>query len=150
MNTWQINSTADLDPVAQEIALALRETPLAVFVGEMGAGKTTLISAICHALGVTDSVSSPTYGLVNTYAFQLPDGSERQVHHLDLYRIQSVYELLSAGIAEVFHSDAIVLVEWPQVAEGLIPQKRLVITIEATSATQRKISLDVQNAAVGI
>ena len=97
----------DLHIPAHELALRLRQTPMAVFEGGMGAGKTTFIRALCREMGTADEVSSPTFSLVNEY--RLPDGSP--VFHFDFYRIDSVSEAEDMGIYEYFDG-GVCLIEW--------------------------------------
>lgn len=137
LQNWQEVNQADLTEVATVIAEHLQQVPFAVFLGEMGAGKTTLVRTICTALGVSDAVASPTYSLVNTYT----GPSKMTVHHMDLYRIEHDRELLDSGIVEIFYDQAIVLVEWPQIAADYLPEQYLIVQITATSPTSRSIQL---------
>ncbi|WP_116127575.1 tRNA (adenosine(37)-N6)-threonylcarbamoyltransferase complex ATPase subunit type 1 TsaE [Lewinella sp. IMCC34183] len=85
--------------------------------GDLGAGKTTLVAELCRQLGVTEPVSSPTYGIVNVY-----DGTAGEIYHLDCYRLADTGEALDAGLEEVLGADAgAVFVEWPEVIEPLLP-----------------------------
>lgn len=77
--------------------------------GAMGAGKTTTIAALCRHLGVTDAVSSPTFSIINEYAF--PNGI---VYHLDLYRLETEDELHHSGVEDAVRSGHICFVEWPE------------------------------------
>jgi tRNA threonylcarbamoyladenosine biosynthesis protein TsaE len=100
--------------------------PLVIAIsGELGAGKTTLAQAICRGAGVTDFVTSPTFALVQRY-----DGSRGLVYHIDLYRLESARELVNLGWDDVLRDDALVLIEWPERAEGRIPDDALHIEIE--------------------
>lgn len=91
--------------------------PLVVTIrGELGAGKTTLVQAICRGYGVTDDVTSPTFALVHQYA-----APKSPVYHLDLYRLKSPNELTNIGWDEIIASDALVLIEWPERAGDRIP-----------------------------
>lgn len=94
--------------------------------GEMGAGKTTFIKAICEKLNVTDIVGSPTFSIVNIY--QTKDIEE--VFHFDLYRINSVEELFDIGYEDYFFSNSICFVEWPDKIENLLPEDAIKIFIE--------------------
>ena len=84
--------------------------------GELGAGKTTLAQAICEGYGVTDQVTSPTYALVQEYS-----AAQSPVFHIDLYRLESVAQLTNIGWDEILNGDALVIVEWPERAEGRLP-----------------------------
>ncbi len=87
-----------------------------VFIGEMGVGKTTFIKRICEALGSEDSVSSPTYALVNEYQ------GDRKIYHFDLYRLNDIEEALDIGFTEYLEEDAICLIEWPQIVLPLLDE----------------------------
>ncbi len=80
------------------------------FHGELGAGKTTLISVICGELGVKDTVSSPTFSIINIYETE----SGSRLYHLDLYRLKSEQEAIEAGIEECVESGSFCFVEWPE------------------------------------
>jgi tRNA threonylcarbamoyladenosine biosynthesis protein TsaE len=86
------------------------------FKGEMGAGKTTLISAICRELGVEGDVNSPTFSLVNEYTIQ----GGRQVYHFDFYRIKSIEEVYDIGFETYFDSGNVCLIEWPENIEAIL------------------------------
>lgn len=100
--------------------------PLRVAVsGELGAGKTTLVRAICRGYGVTGEVTSPTYALVHQY--ESPRGT---VYHLDLYRLEHERELVNIGWDDIVSADALVLVEWPERASGRIPSPMVHLELE--------------------
>ena len=97
-----------------------------IFEGEMGAGKTTLIKAICKNLGVMDEVSSPTFSIVNEY--KTVEG--KTVYHFDFYRVKSIEEVYDIGVEDYFYSGNICLVEWPEkIKEILTKEKALHIFI---------------------
>ena len=98
-----------------------------LFSGEMGAGKTTLIKQFCKHLGIDDEVSSPTFSLVNEY-----ESSIGPVYHFDLYRIRSEEELFDIGYEDYFFSGYLCLVEWPEMASGLIPEEHVMVNIRVT------------------
>jgi tRNA threonylcarbamoyl adenosine modification protein YjeE len=109
--------------------------PLVIAIsGELGAGKTTLAQSICRGAGVRDSVTSPTFALVQRY-----DGARFPVYHLDLYRLASARELVNLGWDDVLRDNALVLIEWPERAEGHVPAHALHIEIEhhPTEAAKR-------------
>ncbi|MGQ0713284.1 MAG: tRNA (adenosine(37)-N6)-threonylcarbamoyltransferase complex ATPase subunit type 1 TsaE [Gemmatimonadaceae bacterium] len=110
-------------------------TPLVIAIsGELGAGKTTLAQAISRGAGVQAVVTSPTFALVQRY-----DGARSPVYHLDLYRLESPRDLQNIGWDDVLREDALVLVEWPERANGLIPDDALHLELEyhPTDATRR-------------
>lgn len=113
-------SLSDLSDVAEEIVECLtsddRNPNVVLFYGEMGAGKTTLIREICEAAGVEDTVTSPTFAIVNEYA----SGQEKPIFHFDFYRIDSLREVYDLGYEEYFFSGDLCLVEWPSKIEEII------------------------------
>ncbi|CAM2338133.1 tRNA (adenosine(37)-N6)-threonylcarbamoyltransferase complex ATPase subunit type 1 TsaE [Burkholderia vietnamiensis] len=98
-------------------------------IGDLGAGKTTLVRALLRGLGHTGRVRSPTYTLVEPYAFARDDG-ELEVYHFDLYRFNDPAEWSDAGFREYFNSSAICLVEWPQQAGALLGVPDLVFSLD--------------------
>lgn len=100
--------------------------PLLVTIsGELGAGKTTLVQAICRGYGVTEEVTSPTFALVHRYGS--PKGT---VYHLDLYRLKSPDELTNLGWDEIVAEEALVLVEWPERAGDRMPRVHVPISLQ--------------------
>ncbi|KAA9339690.1 tRNA (adenosine(37)-N6)-threonylcarbamoyltransferase complex ATPase subunit type 1 TsaE [Hymenobacter busanensis] len=112
--------------------------PVVLLEGEMGAGKTTLIRALCAVLGVRDEVSSPTFSLVNEYR----NAQNRPVYHFDFYRIDSVDEALRIGAAEYFDSGYLCLIEWPSRVAPLLPPDRLLVTVEVTGPESRRMLVE--------
>lgn len=109
------------------------------FYGEMGAGKTTLIKAICQELGVEDAMSSPSFSIINEYL--LADGGP--VYHFDFYRIKDELEALHIGVEEYFYSGRTCLIEWPEKLPSLIPEDLLKININLVDESSRGINLQV-------
>ncbi len=100
--------------------------PIILFDGEMGAGKTTLIQKICEVLKVEDTVSSPTFSLVNEY-FSPEKGA---VYHFDFYRIDSEEEALDIGLYDYLDSGNWCFIEWPEKIANLLPEECVRISIE--------------------
>lgn len=129
----------DLARAAGQIVTAGSGHTLWTFYGEMGAGKTTFIKALCKVLGVTDEVSSPTYSLVNEY--HTSDG--KTVYHFDFYRINSIEEAYDIGYEDYFYSGNICLIEWPQRIEELLEgEEVLKIVIDKAGETERTIRVE--------
>jgi len=105
------------------------------FYGDIGAGKTTLIKALCEELGVRGGMSSPTFSIVNEYA--LPGG--KSVYHFDFYRLKNEREALDLGAEEYFDSRNYCFIEWPERAPSIIPDKHVEVKIIPTDATHRII-----------
>jgi tRNA threonylcarbamoyladenosine biosynthesis protein TsaE len=131
------NDLNDLSRVSREIIRFAAEKKIWLFEGEMGAGKTTLIKALCQELGVADHVSSPTYSLINEYL----DESGKLIYHFDFYRIKDQSEAIDIGSEEYFYSGNICFIEWPSMIPDLLPEKYLKINIEVVSPTRRNIQL---------
>ena len=118
----------------ERLGRASRAPLLIAISGELGAGKTTLAQAICRGAGVKELVTSATFALVQRY-----DGERMPVYHLDLFRLESPRDLENLGWDDVLREDALVLVEWPERANGLIPDDALHIELEhhPTDPTRR-------------
>ena len=95
------------------------------FYGSMGAGKTTIIKAICKALGAVDIVSSPTFTLVNEYRTR----EGESLYHIDFYRIKKQEEVFDFGIEEYLTGDSFCFMEWPELVEELLPPETVRIRI---------------------
>jgi tRNA threonylcarbamoyladenosine biosynthesis protein TsaE len=131
------DTIADLPAVAGKILEWIGEERMICFYGEMGAGKTTLIKAMCSELGVKDSTSSPTFSLVNEYR----DKNNQPVYHFDFYRIENEQEALSIGVFEYFDSGHLCLIEWPEKIYNLLPPQFVKVEIDYTPSSSRKITL---------
>ena len=119
---YELNELAD---VAEKLAVFLTEKGVLAIHGEMGVGKTTLIKDLCKVLGVEDEVSSPTFGLVNVYKAE-----ERKINHVDLYRLKNAEEAETAGVFELFYSDALTIVEWPERIADELPAELMLLKID--------------------
>lgn len=125
MRSIPIKSLKGLDDAARSFLNEAGGVTVIAFSGEMGAGKTTFIQALCRQLGVTVEVNSPTFSLVNEYF--TPEGDS--IYHFDLYRIETPEELFDMGYEEYFFSGSLCLIEWPEKASELIPHDALRVSI---------------------
>ena len=130
-------SLVQLNDVAEQIVSYAEEDKIWLFLGDMGAGKTTSIKEICKVLGVVDEVTSPTFSIVNEYQTK----ENKSVYHFDFYRIDDVEEALNIGIEEYFDSGNICLIEWPQNVEAILPEQFLRIDISQHSDSTRSFKL---------
>ncbi len=127
----------NIHEAAAEFLQAAGQHRVLAFHGQMGAGKTTFIKAICQELGVTGAVSSPTYSIINQY--KAANGN--LVYHLDLYRLKDEEEALQAGVEECFYSGEYCLVEWPEKTPGLLPENTLHCYLTNNGNNERKLKI---------
>lgn len=132
----EIDSLDELDMVAEAVIDSLDGRTVVAFDAPMGAGKTTLISRIAAHLGAEDSVTSPTFAIVNQY-----EGTERTIYHFDMYRIERVEEALDFGSEEYLSSGDLCLVEWPEKIEPLLPDDTMIVRIDILSDTARRFEI---------
>lgn len=135
MNRISIASLVDIDRAAVAFLEAAKGHQVMAFSGEMGAGKTTFIQAICRCLGVSVEVNSPTFSLVNEYF--TPEGDS--IYHFDLYRIEDPAELFDMGYEEYFYSGSRCLIEWPEKASHLVPDDALNVKIIVRENMSREL-----------
>jgi tRNA threonylcarbamoyladenosine biosynthesis protein TsaE len=129
----------ELDELPQISTLLLQtgnDLPVWLFEGHMGAGKTTLIKALCKQLGVKSTVQSPTFSLVNEY-----DAEGKVVYHFDFYRIKDETEALDMGVEEYFDSGDFCFVEWPGNIGNLWPLKYLMLNLQADESGMRILEI---------
>ena len=136
----QLNRIFDIqsiDDVAKEL-LANTKHKTILFYGEMGAGKTTLISALVKALGGSDKTSSPTFSIVNEYKVD-----NDIVYHFDFYRIEDETEVLDIGIEDYFYSGHWSFIEWPEKIKGILPKDADISYIKVNKDGSRTLELSV-------
>ncbi len=107
-----------------------------VLIGELGAGKTTLVKSIGKRLGVSEQITSPTFSLINEY-----DGKGTQIWHLDLYRLKDLEEAIQLNIEEYLDDNNYCFIEWPEIIEPLFPDKIVYISIQVVDNFTRKYEL---------
>ena len=134
-----VKTLNDLHTCVPELMRALAGRRKIALYGEMGAGKTTLVKAICQHLGVLENTASPTYSLVNQYSYVEPDGSISLFHHLDLYRLRSAQEAFDIGLDDLLFDPWYCVIEWPQLAESLLPEEVVRMEIEIIGEMERRI-----------
>ncbi|MEO6167530.1 MAG: tRNA (adenosine(37)-N6)-threonylcarbamoyltransferase complex ATPase subunit type 1 TsaE [Chitinophagales bacterium] len=134
----KISSVNELPEVAKEVLLHYADKRIFAFLGEMGAGKTTLIGSLCQVLEVREHVSSPTFAIVNEY-----QGRER-IFHVDLYRLKTLEEAVDIGIEEYLSGNEYCFIEWPQLIEVLLPPATIHISIEVINEQERILTFEWQ------
>lgn len=129
-------SLSEIDEVAKELLPQINSN-IVLLNGEMGAGKTTLIKALCKALKCPDVVSSPTFSLINEYRTV----DHKPLYHFDCYRIENEEEAYDFGAEEYLYSGNLCLIEWSENIQSLLPENCSSVTLEKVDSTTRKITL---------
>lgn len=136
-HTIQITSLDNLALAAKKFKSAIGNHTVVAFHGEMGAGKTTFIKALCAEYGVTDNVASPTFAIINEYV--TPE--KRAIYHFDLYRLETLADLQNIGAEDYFYTGNLCLIEWPELAKTLLPPNTLHVSISVLPDNTREISM---------
>ena len=129
-------SLSEIDEVANELLTQINSN-IVLLNGEMGAGKTTMIKALCKALKCPDVVSSPTFSLINEYRTV----DHKPLYHFDCYRIENEEEAYDFGAEEYLYSGHLCLIEWSENIQSLLPENCSLVTLEKVDSTTRKITL---------
>jgi tRNA threonylcarbamoyladenosine biosynthesis protein TsaE len=136
--SFESNSVQETEAVATGILDFCKNRKIFAIYGELGAGKTTLVRAICGILKVEDQVKSPTFSLVNEY-----QGAGQTVYHFDFYRIRKVSEAWDIGFVEYLDSGCFCFVEWPEIVEELLPPDAVRIRIHSDSGNKRIFEVEI-------
>ena len=128
-------SLNEIDAAAKKLLTDAGDYKVFAFHGDMGAGKTTFIHALCEAMNITDVVTSPTFSIINQYKTR----EGQAVYHMDLYRIKDENEAINAGVEDCLFSGHRCLVEWPEKAPGVFPDETLHIYITPIDDKTRKL-----------
>jgi len=131
----RIENLSEIEKSAREFIEGMGDAAVFAFYGEMGAGKTTFIKAICEALGVEDVINSPTFSIVNEYRSQTGE----LIYHFDFYRINKIEEAYDFGYEDYFYSGAICFVEWPEKILDLLPKDHVAVTIQVNKNDSRTV-----------
>ncbi|MGN6195982.1 MAG: tRNA (adenosine(37)-N6)-threonylcarbamoyltransferase complex ATPase subunit type 1 TsaE [Ginsengibacter sp.] len=125
----------DIESTAKDFLKMANGYQVFGFSGELGAGKTTFISALCDELQVAETVSSPTFSIIQEYKTK----TSKIIYHIDLYRIKNKEEAMDAGIEDCLNSNEICFVEWPEKAPEIFPPDTVFTNIVTISPTSRKL-----------
>lgn len=140
MKTIQLNSISDIAQAAHEFIAQMGDETVYAFYGEMGAGKTTFINALCKALGVEDdTTNSPSFSIINEYR---SDTTAELIYHFDLYRLESLEEAFDIGIEDYFDSGALCFLEWPERIADILPNDTVKVSIIVNDDGTRTITIE--------
>ncbi|MBD5180022.1 MAG: tRNA (adenosine(37)-N6)-threonylcarbamoyltransferase complex ATPase subunit type 1 TsaE [Bacteroidales bacterium] len=139
MKTIEIKNLEDLERAADEFVPLMDDATVVAFYGDMGAGKTTFINALCRRLGVTEDVAnSPSFSIANEYR---SDTTAELIYHFDMYRLNNLEEALDMGIEDYFDSGALCLIEWPERIEELLPDDTLRVKLWVNDDDSRTMQI---------
>ena len=122
--------------VARTVLDTCQNQRIFAIYGDLGAGKTTLVKALCAELGADDVVKSPTFAIVNVY-----QALKNEVYHFDFYRIRDLVEVFDLGYEEYFDSGNYCFIEWPEMIASLLPDDAAMVHITVTGADTRSLTL---------
>ncbi|MFT3682927.1 MAG: tRNA (adenosine(37)-N6)-threonylcarbamoyltransferase complex ATPase subunit type 1 TsaE [Ferruginibacter sp.] len=132
----ELNFTLDtIKQAARELLSFVKDKKVFALHGEMGAGKTTFVHALCEVLGVTGVITSPTFAIINEYT----TAGNETVYHLDLYRLKDAEEAMDAGVEDCLYSGCYCFAEWPEKALSIFPDDTVHITLTVTGGNARKL-----------
>lgn len=137
MTTIHIDSINDLPAAADRFIEQMDDRTVYAFYGEMGAGKTTFINALCRKLGVEDDVTnSPSFAIINEYR---SDTTAELIYHFDLYRLETIDEALEIGVEDYFDCGALCFLEWPERIADILPDDTVRVDIKVNDDLSRDI-----------
>ena len=125
----------DIDSIARGFIPLLANLNVVAVNGQMGAGKTTFIHAVCRQMGVTGHMSSPTYSIIQQYK----TANNLIINHIDVYRLKDEEEAVQAGVEEVINSGDLCFIEWPEKIANILPLHFMPIFIEPADHNQRRL-----------
>ena len=129
---------SEIENAAKQLLAFIADKKVIAFHGEMGAGKTTFIHAICNVLDVKDVVGSPTFSIINEYRTVKGD----IIFHLDLYRLKDETEAVAAGVEDCLYSGNLCMVEWPEKAAKIFPPDAVHCYLKSVSHNERKLQIN--------
>jgi tRNA threonylcarbamoyladenosine biosynthesis protein TsaE len=143
---YELKSQEELPQLCECLEADLEGCKKVLLIGDLGAGKTTLVNAFCKHLGVETPGNSPTFSLINQYAYTRSDGNTQFIHHIDLYRLDDLEEALDIGIEDLLDDDSLCFIEWPQLIEPILPPNYAILRIEVDMESEtRHIQLEIIN-----
>lgn len=139
--TIHIPSIEGIHDAARQFLELMDDATVYTFTGEMGAGKTTFISALCEALGVDpEEANSPSFAIANEYR---SDTTAELIYHFDLYRLDTLEEVMDIGFEDYLDSGALCLIEWPEKVEDILPDDTVKVNIKVNDDLSRDLVIDI-------
>ena len=133
MKTIHIANEKDTEKLGEKIGQQVKPGTVIALIGDLGTGKTTLTKSIARGLGVTETVTSPTFNIIREYkSGRLP------LYHFDVYRIGDPDEMFELGYEEYFYGDGVCVVEWADIIEELLPEDAVVISIDRGASDEER------------
>ena len=140
MKTIHIASPEAIPAAAQEFLALMGDETVYTFTGEMGAGKTTFISALCAAHGVDpEEANSPSFAIANEYRSET---TAELIYHFDLYRLESLEEVMDIGFEDYLDSGALCLIEWPEKVADILPDDTVRVNIRVNDDNSRDLIIE--------
>ncbi len=133
----EINKLEDIQSAAKLFVKQMGDNKVFAFYGPMGVGKTTFIKAICSELGVKETITSPTFAIINEYKSK----DAGVIFHFDFYRINKLEEAFDFGYEDYFYSNNICFIEWPELVEPILPVDITKVIISEKDNGQRMVEL---------
>lgn len=134
----EINNLNQIHEAARTFIDHISNDTIFAFYGNMGAGKTTFIKAVCEELGVEDVINSPTFAIVNEYLA----GNGNTIYHFDCYRINKIVEALDMGCQDYFDSGNLCFIEWPENIAEILPEEAVAVHINVQDNDSRIIEIE--------
>ncbi len=128
----------NINTAARQFLAAVGNSKVFAFNGQMGAGKTTFIHAVCETLGVEEAIGSPTFSIINHYRA----ANGETIYHIDLYRVKDEEEAIQAGVEDCLYSGNFCFVEWPGKASSIFPEETIQVNITAVENETRKLTIN--------
>ena len=134
----KIEKLDNIREAAKQFIANIGDSTVFAFYGNMGAGKTTLVKAVCEELGVDDVITSPTFSIVNEYR---SEQTGELIYHFDFYRVKKIEEVYDMGFEDYFYSGALCFIEWPELCEEVLPDDTVKVSINEEPDGSRTITL---------
>ncbi|MBP1676601.1 MAG: ATPase-like protein [Bacteroidetes bacterium] len=134
----EINSLNEIKTAAEKFLQLIENRKIFAFKGKMGSGKTTFIKAVCECLGVSETINSPTFAIVNEYS----TSAKKIIYHFDFYRINNIEEAMEIGVEEYLYSGNLCFLEWPENIAPLLPDDYVTVKITEMDNGKRIVELN--------